>query len=54
MTNKITPSAQLEIAAHWLREAAQQFQVLKQFDYTQNLRRVASQCDAAAEAAGRK
>lgn len=54
MTGERTASAQLEIAAHWLQEAARHFNALKEYDYAQNCGRVSRQCLDVAKREGGK
>ena len=42
-------ATQLEIAAHWLEESSRQFAALKQFDFSENCKRVAMSCLSAAK-----
>jgi hypothetical protein len=41
--------AQLEIAAHWLDEAAREFSAIGRHDYAENCKRVAKESAAAAK-----
>jgi hypothetical protein len=44
-----TTTAQLEIAAHWLDEAAREFSAIGRSDYAENCKRVAKETAAVAK-----